>query len=302
MKLAKIALGVGGGLVVLIVLVVVIVFISIDKIAKSGIEKGTTYALAVPTSLGSADVGVFDGTFKMQGLQIDNPEGYTSPFFFRLESGGVEVSLGSLSSDVVTLPKLNLADIDVHLDRANGKTNVSAILDNLKRFESDDKPDAPDADEKKAGKKFVVNEIVITNVTTHVHLLPLGGQLSTTKLVVPEIILNDVGSAGDPVSLAELSNIITKAILASAAEFGDGIIPSEILGDLEVGLGELNSLAENGVEMLTTEVDKALEDAQGQLDDAVNDLKGDAEDAINKGLDSLFGDDEKDDDQDNGGG
>jgi hypothetical protein len=298
MKLAKIALGVGGGIVVLIVLVVVIAFVSIDKIAKTGIEKGTAYALAVPTSLDSADVGVFDGTFKMQGLQINNPEGYDSPFFFRLESGGVEVSLDSLTSDVVTLPMLGLSDIDVHLDRANGKTNVSAILDNLKRFESDepgDKPDDSGTKEKDAGKKFVVNKIVITNVTTHVHLLPLGGQLSTSKLIVPEIVLSDVGSAGDPVSLAELSNIITKAILASAADFGDGIIPSEILGDLELGLGELNSLAENGVEMLTTEVDKVLDDAQDKVDDVVDDLKDEADDAINKGLDSLFGDDDKDD-------
>lgn len=300
MKLAKIALGIGGGLVVLIVLIVVIAFVSIDKIAKTGIEKGTAYALAVPTSLESADVGVFDGTFKMQGLQIDNPEGYKSPFFFRLENGGVEVSLDSLSSDVVTLPKLNLSDIDMHLDRADGKTNVSAILENLKRFESDDtgdKPDSPDAP-KEEGKKFIVNEVAITNVTTHVHLLPLGGELSTTKLIVPEIILKDVGTAGDPVTLAELSNIITQAILASAAELGGGIIPAEILGDLELGLGELNSLADGGVEMLTAEVDKLLDDAQGKVDDVVDDLKDEADDLINEGLDSLFGDDDKD----NGGG
>lgn len=300
MKLAKIALGVGGGLVVLLVLVVVIAFISIDKIAKASVEKGTAYALAVPTSLSSADVGIFDGTFKMQGLQIDNPEGYDSPFFFRLESGSVEVSLDSLTSDVVTLPKLHLTDIDIHLDRAKGKTNVSAILDNLKRFESGEPGSDAEPAEKKDGKKFIVNEIIITNVTTHVHLLPLGGQLSTTKLIVPEIVLKDVGSAGDPVSLAELSNIITKAILASAADLGGGIIPSEILGDLQSGLGDLNSLAENGVEMLTTEVDKVIEDAQDKIDDAVDELKDEAENAISDGLDSLFGGGDKDKEKDGG--
>jgi len=302
MKLAKLLIALGAGLLVLLVLVVVVVFVSIDKIAKGGIEKGTNYALAVPTTLDSADVGVFDGTFKMQGLKIDNPEGYeSSPYFFNLGSGSVEVSLGSLRSDVVTLPAFKLSDIDVHIDRKGTTSNVQQILDNLKRFESGDKPE-PET-EKGPGKKFIVNETAITNVQVHAHLLPLGGDLSTTKLVIPEIILKDVGSAGDPVSLAELTNIVTQAILASAAEFGGGIIPDEILGDLQANLGELNALAENGVEMLTTEVEKVVEDAQDQLQEKADELQDKAKDAINDGLNDLLGGNKnKKEDEGNGGG
>lgn len=301
MKLAKLLIALGGGLLVLIVLVVVIAFISIDKIAKAGIEKGTNHALAVPTSLDNADVGIMDGTFSMSGLQIENPEGYdSSPFFLRLGSAGVAVSLKSLRSDVVTLPTFTLSDLDVHIDRKGTTSNVHQILENLKRFESGDTPE-PET-EKGPAKKFIVNEIAIKNVQVHAHLLPLVGELSTAKVVIPEILLKDVGSAGDPVSLAELTNIITQAILASAAEYDD-IIPEEILNDLKSSLGDLNALAENGVEMLTTEVDKAVEDAQDQLQDKADELEGKAKDAINEGLNDLLGGNkDKKKDEDKGGG
>lgn len=301
MKLAKLLIALGGGLLVLIVLVVVIAFISIDKIAKAGIEKGTNHALAVPTSLDSADVGIMDGTFSMSGLQIENPEGYdSSPFFLRLGSAGVAVSLKSLRSDVVTLPTFTLSDLDVHIDRKGTTSNVHQILENLKRFESGDTPE-PET-EKGPAKKFIVNEIAIKNVQVHAHLLPLVGELSTAKVVIPEILLKDVGSAGDPVSLAELTNIITQAILASAAEYDD-IIPEEILNDLKSSLGDLNALAENGVEMLTTEVDKVVEDAQDQLQEKADELEGKAKDAINEGLNDLLGGNkDKKKDEDKGGG
>ncbi|RNC82240.1 MAG: AsmA family protein [Phycisphaera sp.] len=307
MKAAKLLLGVVGGIIVLLVLVIVIVFISIDKIAKAGVEKGTTYALAVPTSLNSADVGVLSGKFAMSGLEIANPEGYDSPYFLRLESAGVEVSLDSLMSDVVTLPNLSLTDLNVHIDGVTGKSNVKTILDNLKRFESDEPK--PDADESAPAKQFVVNEIDIQNVVVHVHLLPLGGDISTQKLIVPEIKLTDVGSAGEPVTLAELSNIITQAILKSAEEFGGGIIPDEIMGELASGLGDLNDFAENGVEMVTSSVDEIITDTTEKLgeeiDKQVDDLKDQAGDAISEGLDSLLGggkDEKKEDNSDGEGG
>lgn len=292
MKLVKVLLIVGAAVLVLIVLAVVAVFVSIDRIAKAGIVEGTGYALAVPTSLESADVGVLDGTFEMSGLQVENPEGYDSPFFFRLGSGGVAVSLDSLRSDVVVLPKFELADIDLHIDRKGLSSNVHQILENLKRFESTDtgepKPDAGPA------KKFVVNEIEIRNVTAHVHLLPLGGELTTTKLIIPEIMLKDVGSAGDPITLAQLTNIITQAILASAAEVGGGILPDDVINDLKSSLGDLNALAENGVEMVITEGEKALEEAKDRLEEEADELQDKAKDAINEGLDSILGGGNKD--------
>ena len=73
-------------LVLLLVIGVLTTFFFIDRIAKAGVEKGATYALGVPTTLKSADVGVFAGTFAMSGLNVANPEGFDKePHFLKLE-------------------------------------------------------------------------------------------------------------------------------------------------------------------------------------------------------------------------
>ena len=45
MKLAKLLIALGAGLLVLLVLVVVVVFVSIDKIAKGDVEKTTSLTI-----------------------------------------------------------------------------------------------------------------------------------------------------------------------------------------------------------------------------------------------------------------
>ena len=108
-------------LVVLVVILAVAVVFSIDGIAKSAVEKGSNYALGVETTLDGADVGLTSGTFAMNGLTVRNPEGYATPHFLALGTGATEVSLGTLREDVVRIPRLELATIDINLENRDGK-------------------------------------------------------------------------------------------------------------------------------------------------------------------------------------
>ena len=78
-----------GGLVIVLVAVVVIAFVSIDAIARAGIERGATFALGVPTTLGSANIGILSGEFTMSGLDVTNPEGFDGDYFLQLDEGFV---------------------------------------------------------------------------------------------------------------------------------------------------------------------------------------------------------------------
>ncbi len=288
MKLGKIVLGAGIALIGLIVLVVLIAFLMIDSIAKTGIEKGSAYALGVPTSLNSADVQVFSGEFAMKGLTVSNPEGFSTPHFLSLGDGGVSVDLASLRGDVVTLPTLTLDNISVYLQRADGNTNYGQIMENLKRFESGDTP----ADQPKAegGKGFAIDRVLITNVTVNIDLAPIPGgvgELTKMEVVVPQIELTDLGK-GDtkPMEMAEVVATIVKAILAAVAQ-NAGQLPGDLGAQLQNGLAQLQSLDSLGVE-LEAAASKIIEDVGGQIDDAINDgLKG-IGDQIGDGLDGLI--------------
>ncbi|GIK19298.1 MAG: hypothetical protein DYG93_05780 [Leptolyngbya sp. PLA2] len=282
--------------VVLIVVVVVggiaAVGMAADSIARRGVEAGATYALGVDTKLAGANVGIMSGSFDMQGLRVANPQGFKSDTFMSLGSGGVSVSFGTLRQEVVELPRLELADLTVNLERADGKANYQAIIDNLKRFESG--KDKPSTGEE---KRFVIRRVDVRNVRANVSMLPVGGSLTTVQVVVPEIVLTDVGSDGSGVTLGQAANIITKAVLASIAANAGNLLPTDFVNDLTTQLGQLESLQSLGVNF-AADFGQGLQNITGSIGDAaknLEDLKKAGEDATKqiedaaKGIGNLLG-------------
>ena len=156
-KPVKIIVSVVGGGLLLVVVALVATLIMIDSVAKTGIEKGGSYALGVPTALDSASIGIASGKFGLSGLAVDNPQGFEGKFL-KLGDGGVEVSLGSLMKDTVVLPRLALSDVELDLKRTSSGSNYGIILDNLKKLESGEKAKPK---EEKPGKTFKISEVVI---------------------------------------------------------------------------------------------------------------------------------------------
>ncbi|MDM8004744.1 MAG: hypothetical protein QUV05_01140 [Phycisphaerae bacterium] len=237
-KMKKIILVVVIALVVLVVAVV----LGIDRIAKTGTEVGATYALGVPTTLNSADIGILQGRSELQQLQVNNPEGFESPHFLKLNRGALSVSLGSLTSDLVEVPEFTLEGIDVSLEKKGAQSNYQVILDNLKKFESKAESE-PAKKETKEGKRFVIREILIKDVKVRVKAAPLVD----VTVPIDEIRLRDVGSDSNKgVMISELTGTLLKAIILATAEKGGNLIPADVLGDLDGALKNLASLKDVG--------------------------------------------------------
>ncbi|UCD75857.1 MAG: hypothetical protein JSV91_02850 [Phycisphaerales bacterium] len=288
-------------LIAIVVIVIVAAFYFIDHIAKAGIEGGATYALGVETTLDEADVGVFSAEFSMAGLNVSNPEGFDTSHFFNLSSGGTKVDLNTLRSDTVKLPHLTLAGLDMNLEKKGGKSNYDVILDNLKRLESGEKPEA----ESGEGKDFVIEEVIITDVNVHVDMLPVGGEISRVVVPIDEIRLTNVGTGEDGgVKFSELFGVLLKAVLMAVVQNGADL-PGEIVGELQNGLAGLRPLGDMGVGVVT-EIGGQLQDITGQFEGVVEgagdigeglgEVGEEVEGAL-KGLGDLFGGDKKDKDE-----
>lgn len=249
--------------VLLLLLVAVVgIFVYIDSIAKAAIERGATYALGVETTLGSADVGVLSGEFAMRGLEVDNPDGFDSDHFLRIERGDVEVNLASLWQDTVELPLLALRGVDMKLERTPAGANYQVILDNLKRFESNQSKDPAPTDESE--RTFVVREVLISDVNVEVDLLPIGGQLNRVEVAIDEIRLTNLGSEG--VSMSQLTDVIIQAILAAVVQNATDL-PTDLINDLGGGLAGLTGLGDLGLDATFKVGDEvtALRDALGEV-------------------------------------
>jgi hypothetical protein len=274
-KPVKIIVSVVGGGLLLVVVALVVTLIMIDSVAKTGIEKGGSYALGVPTALDSASIGIASGKFGLSGLAVDNPQGFEGKFL-KLGDGGVEVSLGSLMKDTVVLPRLALSDVELDLKRTSSGSNYGIILDNLKKLESGEKAKPK---EEKPGKTFKIGEVVISNVVVHLDLVGGPSGLTSVNIPIHEVRLTNVGSDGSGVDIAELTSILLQAIIAAAVDKGGSLIPADIAGDLKGGLQQLSGLADVGVEAVGKVGEQVSklglgEAASGAVKDATDTLKG----------------------------
>jgi len=282
-------------LVILLVLVVVVVgvvgYVAIDRFAKTGVEQGGTYAMGVETKLDGIHMGLLSGNLSMNGLSVANPEGFKSEHFLSLGDGSVAVSLGSLMGDKVEIPKLTLSDITMALEKDGGKANYEVILENLAKLSSEGDQPA----EQAQGKRFVVNELLITNVDVRAEVI--GGM--AVPIHIDEIRLTDIGSDTDKgVLLKDLSGIIVTAIMSTVVQQAGDLLPGGIGEGLSGGLAAVGDLGEFGMEVVgdvsakaQEMVDQATEQLGGVTDKAgeVGKEAGEAVDKISEGLGGLLG-------------
>lgn len=278
-------------LIGLCIVAVVVAFYSIDAIAKRAIESGGTYALGVPTTVKSANVGIMTGTFGMSGLNVANPPGFGSSPFLSLGDAGVAVTLSSLREPVVTLPRLSLDNLSVSLEKKGGSANYNVILDNLKKLNS-----GSASKSSGDGKKFIIRELSLRNINVGVDLIGgpgAIGDLTKIKIPISEIKLENVGQTGtgvggSGVTMEQLTSIVVQAVLAAAAEKGGGILPAEILGDLQGGLANLGQLDKLGMKVLADP--KVLEQlGAGKATEAIEQGKKAVDDAAKKVTDLIPG-------------
>lgn len=247
----------------------------VDRAARAAIERGGSHALGVPTHLESADVGLTSGRLTLSELSIENPKGFEAPRFLDLRRGEIALSLGSLTSEVIEAPSLVLDGLALSLERKDGKANYDSILESLARLGSPGRDAPPDGRPAEPGKRFVIREIVLNDVSAQVRLVALGGELTDTTIKLPVIRLKNVGN--DPRSLGELIGAILDGVLRALIDSGGANLPKELLQDLSRKLPDLDaaakafereidrSLGELGKD-LGDKTQKALEDAKKQLD------------------------------------
>jgi len=224
--------------VALVAALIFVLLLFVDGIARRGIEQGATFALGVETKLDSAAIRILTGSFGLGGLEVANPPGFESPFFLELDEARLDLKLSTLREPVVVVPLFEIDGIVVDLDKQGSKTNYDAILDNLARFESEDEVE-PEPEDGEPGKRFLIEQIVVRNVLAHVRVI--GAEIPQIDVVVPEVRIDGLGKEGQPLTTAEITNLVVKSVLASIARAGTGL-PGGIASSLSSGLGRLSSV------------------------------------------------------------
>lgn len=241
-------------------------------IAGRALERAGEEALGVETRVGSLRLGFLSGGLDLGGLEVANPAGYGPRDFLTLGRGELAVSLGSLLSDQVELPRVELEAIELNLEQRLDGSNYGALLEHLRRGAGSG---------GSGGKRFVIRELVIRDVTASFALALPAGEASRAQVTVPELVLTDVGSGGRP--LREVVGEVVAALLGAVLE-GAADLPAELRRELERVLsGVERELGAVGGEV-GGKVGEILEDVGRGLEDVL--------DGAAKGVQNALGGDE----------
>lgn len=261
-------------LLLLGIVLVVAGLLMIDVIAKAGVERGSYYALEVPTSLDRMGVSLVGGSVNMDGLKVSNPDGFQTPYLMNTGHFGLEVRPGSLLTDTVEISKFELDGLEMYIEQKLDGSNVSKIIDSLKRFNSS--PDGEKTDETDGeGKKLKVSRILIKNVTAHFQLLP-GISPKPITVNVPQIELTDVSPADSGITVVRLVAKMVPAIVLAVMDQAKGSVPGDFLKTLDSQMAAIKGLSAQVTQVggqMVKDIQKAAEPAKAAVQDAGKTLK-----------------------------
>jgi len=251
-------------LLVVLVLAVGGLLYYVDSMAKQAIEYGGSEALGVATTLEQINISLLGGSVSLSGLDIANPSGFKKKTFLGLGAGEIAVSLGSLMSDTVVIPKLRFADILVNLEQKNKQSNIDPILSRAKSMSgTGEKTTKPTAGSSDAGKKFILEHLVIENVKVDAALEMLG-QTADVNMVLPKIELRDLGKDKGGLPMPELVQKVVQVILDAVAKSSANLSP-DLAKLLNGQLAGLETVKTEMIGKATAEVDKKVKEVQQQL-------------------------------------
>lgn len=281
MKTKKILKIAGIAVVVLIVALIVLVQLFGGSAIKVGIEKAGTSAMKVNVALDGASLNIFGGSMGLDGLIIDNPEGYANEHLLELGKAAVEVEIGSLMSDTINIEKVFVDGMTFVIEQKGLTNNLKDVMKNMPKSEGG--KEEPAETEEGSGKNLKITELELNNISVKVKLLPLPGQADTVTIKLDPIVMKDLGT-DNKMSFATLTGIILKAVANGVAKQGAGILPD----DFTKGLSDLGGMLGDGLK----EVGKGLEDATKVLGEGAKDVGKELEDAtkgIGDGIKGLLG-------------
>lgn len=217
-KLVKVVSSLLVIVLVLAVVAVVAVNVLADRAVALAVESAGKKALNVGVDVKTAKLSLLGGSLTLGNVVVDNPPGYQHEKFLTLQRSDVKVEARSLLSDEVSIKDVQLNGMDLTIEQKGLTSNLDEILKSLD-------------DEAPSGKKLLIDNLEIRDITVRVKLLPVPGKVDTVTLPLSPIKMTNLGR-DERLDMAGLTVKIILAIAAGIVQQGTDVLPKELLSGL----------------------------------------------------------------------
>ena len=209
----KLFLGVVIVLVVLIVAAVIGVGLFLDSIVKKGMETVGPKITQVSIKVDAVNLSLLNGSARVKGFVVGNPEGYKTPQAISVGSAAVGVNPLTIFSDKIVVRSVRIEAPEITFEGGLGGNNLSKIMDNVNAVAKNGGPAATNTTARagnEPGRKMEVDDFLITGAIVHVSLTGIGGREMT--LTLPDIHLTNLGTDRAGITATDLTRRVLGAI------------------------------------------------------------------------------------------
>lgn len=258
------------GLILVLVILLIAAFLCINSIVKQSINTAAPKLLGVNTHVDMVNIKPFSGIIHFKNLTLANPEGYTQDKnLFAVNEFYVNINMASIFSDTIKIHKILINAPGCTYEVKNGTSNIDALIAKLNKGkpaqqEKKTETQAPQQpQEKKAGKKVIIDEISVNDTKLAYSSAVTAGQFLTIPIV--SITLKDIGKKnggetfGD--ALTQIMNALLKSVTSAISGLGD-LVGSTAKGAADAAKASSDAL-NSGVKDTTKAVNSALDEVGG---------------------------------------
>ncbi len=220
MKLKPIALGLAAVVVIGVGYGAYYLLSNLDSIVKSAIEQYGSEITGTRVRVGSVKITLTEGRGTIRGLRVGNPSGFSSNDAFSLGEITLDLDTGSITESPVVIETLTIAAPQVRYEMtANAKSNVDAILANVKKYQGGG--GGQPAAEESGGEALKLKVQKFTFQDGKVDVTALAGAGKETSVALPTLTMKNLGgkSGAPPGDIgAEVIRKYSEKIVAAVAK------------------------------------------------------------------------------------
>jgi uncharacterized protein involved in outer membrane biogenesis len=194
---------------------VIYVLTNLNSIVKQAIEKYGAEATKTAVSVSSVDIKLSTGQGSIGGLQVANPQGFTTPDIFKLGNIIAKIDVRSVTKTPIVIQDIRITGPEVFYEMdKSGATNLDALQKNLESGEGTTRKEPV---EQKNGEKKIrlfIRKLVLEKGRVEARIAALGDK--PIILDLPRLELSDIGKNGGATP-AEVAKTVATALAEETA-------------------------------------------------------------------------------------
>jgi len=214
-------------------------YFSLNSLVKKGVETIGPRITRTDVKLGAAVLSPLSGSGRLLDLSIGNPQGFTGSAI-TIGSMEIDVNEKTALSKTIVIDKILITSPEISLIGTLTGNNLGKLIQNIKGYGSSKTQEGGDSSGNGSSRKFIVKKVVITGIRLRVAASALDQNVSQT-IPLSEIELENLGSGGNGISPAEITEQILVPLITDAIREGIGILTNQGINTLKgQGLDQLN--------------------------------------------------------------